>query len=414
MRQGPPSHLSRAQGCPHGVLGAEEPHAGANQTTKRHTKSSDGERQEMGGAPAHTEPGCGSRAQRSRGREGTPPHQGAELGEAEGVRVWPGDPRAGPRFQGSAESPGSQRLAAAGSCHQLQPPRLGQSRHRAGMLSPGPRCSSSSHLLPKARTLHSSTRQENAASSPARSHQKLVGIRARRPKGITEQGGEGATPGPLHSSGKGPAGSSRGHGGGEIRSSLRLPTPNPFATFRLPKAIGSGRRKGVPRAGDGALEAQPKVGGQGCAEPKPRTLQTLSIPHCSRLPPAQRWTHARRAAGPRGLRSGGDSPPRYEDRLPPASPLWQLLSWLSSAGNQDPSKQHIDGGGKASTRLLEASSAAAISGEGSRTEPDQPPGPPTLEPEVPVPELGTWGNGDMGQRDQGRFHGDGDREVVWR
>lgn len=126
------------------------------------------------------------------------------------------------------------------------------------------------------------------------------------PKGIAEQGGEGAIAGPLHSSGKGLAGCSRGHGGGGIRSRLRLPTPNPFATFRLPEAIGSGRRKGVPRAGAGASEAQPKVGGRGCAEPKLRRLQTLSIPHRSRLPPAQRWSHARRAAGPRRLRAGGD------------------------------------------------------------------------------------------------------------
>lgn len=207
-----------------------------------------------------------------------------------------------------------------------------------------------------------------------------------------EQGGEGAIPGPLCGSGKGLAGSSRGHRGSEIRSSLRLPTPNPFATFRLPKAIGSGRRKGVPRAGDGALEAQPKVGGWGCAEPKPRTLQTLSIPHRSRLPPAQRWTHARRAAGPRGLRSGGDRPPRYEDGLPPASPLWQLLSWLPSAGNQDPSKQHIYRGGKAAARLLGASSAAAVPREESGTEPDHTPSPPVPEPEMPLQELGTWGS----------------------
>lgn len=112
--------------------------------------------------------------------------------------------------------------------------------------------------------------------------------------------------GPLGSSGKGLAGCSRGHGSGGIRSCLRLPTPNPFATFRLPEAIGSGRRKGVPRAGAGASEAQPKVGGRGCAESKLRRLQTFSIPHRSRLPPAQRWSHARRAAGPRRLRAGGD------------------------------------------------------------------------------------------------------------
>lgn len=197
-------------------------------------------------------------------------------------------------------------------------------------------------------------------------------------------------PGPLRSSGKGPAGSSRGHGGGEIRSSLRLPTPNPFATFRLPKAIGSGRRKGVPRAGDGALEAQPKVGGRGCAEPKPRTLQTLSIPHRSRLPPAQRWTHARRAAGPRGLWSGGDGPPRYEDGLPPASPLWQLLSWLWSAGNQDP------GTSTEEAKPLPGSwePPPQRPSLGRRVGPSQvvPPVPPVPGPEMPLRELGTWGS----------------------
>lgn len=148
-----------------------------------------------------------------------------------------------------------------------------------------------------------------------------------KPRGLTEQGGEGSIPGPLGSSCEGPAGSSRGHGGGQIRRSLRLPTPNPFATFRLPEAIGSGQRKGVPRAGAGALEAQPKVGGRGCAEPKPRALQTSSIPHCSRLPPAQRWTHARRSGGPRGalLRSR---------RAPPGLPALAALSWLRKPGAQ--------------------------------------------------------------------------------
>lgn len=147
-----------------------------------------------------------------------------------------------------------------------------------------------------------------------------------RPKDITEQGGESAIPGPLRSSEEEPAGSSRGHGSGEmgeIRSSLRLPTPNPFATFRVPEAIGSGRRKGVPRAGAGASGAQPKVGGRGCAKPKRRALQTPSpSPRGSRLPPARCWTHARWAVPPRGLRSGGDGQPRSEDGLPQ---LWQLF-----------------------------------------------------------------------------------------
>lgn len=166
-------------------------------------------------------------------------------------------------------------------------------------------------------------------------------------KGITEQGGEGSIAGPPGSSGKGLAGCSRGHGSGGIRSCLRLPTPNPFATFRLPEAVGSGRRKGVPRAGAGASEAQPKVGGRGCAEPKLRRLQTLSIPHRSRLPPAQRWTHARRAAGPRRLRAGGDRESR--------SGTGSLRSGSSPLGSasRDPSSQHIPGGARASARLLE-------------------------------------------------------------
>lgn len=147
-----------------------------------------------------------------------------------------------------------------------------------------------------------------------------------RPKDIAEQGGDTAIPGPLCSSGKEPAGSPRGHRGGEmgeIRSSLWLPTPNPFATFRVPEAISSGRQKGVPRARAGASGAQPKVGGRGCAKPKRRVLQTLSpSPRGSRLPPARCWTHARRAVPPRGLQSGGDGQPRGKDGLPQ---LWQLF-----------------------------------------------------------------------------------------
>lgn len=224
-------------------------------------------------------------------------------------------------------------------------------------------------------------------------------LRGHLPKGITEQGEEGAIPGPLHSSGKGPAGCSRGHGGGGIGSCLRLPTPNPFATFRLPEAIGSGRRKGVPRAGAGASEAQPKVGGRGCAEPKLRRLQTLSIPHRSRLPPAQRWTHARRAAGPRRLRAGGDRESRSGDGLPPASPLWQLPSWLWKPGSQRTAHPWRR---QSRCPAPGASSTAAVPGEESETQPD---------PGVSLWELGTWDSRRDSGAGSGRCRGDGDREV---
>lgn len=51
-----------------------------------------------------------------------------------------------------------------------------------------------------------------------------------------------------------------------LLSPLWLPTPNPLATFRLPRGH---RRKGVPRAGAGAAGAQPEVGAGLCRAKAP-------------------------------------------------------------------------------------------------------------------------------------------------
>ncbi|XP_016159911.1 PREDICTED: uncharacterized protein LOC101810511 [Ficedula albicollis] len=278
----------------------------ANQTTKRCVKSSGGEWR-----------GDGERGDTSM------PRGCARVSQGEPCLVPAPTLRAALRAQRHRE-----RVLPAAAAPQLLPSCPAQD----GDVPTG--CRARDGAVPAAPTSCPSSKSGKRRLIPCLVRPAICWHRCQLPKGITERGGEGAIPGPLRSSGKGLAACWRGHGSGGIRSCLRLPTPNPFATFRLAEAIGSGRRKGVPRAGAGASEAQPKVGGRGCAEPKLRRLQTLSIPHRSRLPPAQRWSRARRAAGPRRLRAGGDRESRSGDGLPAASPLWQLRSGLCEPGSE--------------------------------------------------------------------------------
>lgn len=109
--------------------------------------------------------------------------------------------------------------------------------------------------------------------------------------------------------------------------------------------------------------------------------------------------------GPGGLRSGGDGPPRYEDRLPPAFPLWQLLSWLLSAGNQDPSTATEEAKPLPGSREPPPQRPSL----GGRVGPRQivPPIPAVMEPGLPLREPGTWGSR------RGSGAGPGPGTMLW-
>lgn len=62
-----------------------------------------------------------------------------------------------------------------------------------------------------------------------------------------------------------------------LLSPLWLPTPNPLATFRLPRGH---RRKGVPRAGAGAAGAQPEVGAGLCRAKAPPGAASAPLEPC--------------------------------------------------------------------------------------------------------------------------------------
>lgn len=79
----------------------------------------------------------------------------------------------------------------------------------------------------------------------------------------------------------------------------------------------------------------------------------------------------------------------------------------SFSGNQDPSKQHIYGGGKAAARLPGASSAAAVPREDSGTEPHRPLCPHHARArDVP---LGAGDMGQPGEQSWGQCQRDSDR-----
>lgn len=81
-------------------------------------------------------------------------------------------------------------------------------------------------------------------------------------------------------------------------------------------------------------------------------------------------------------------------------------SSASSSGNQDPSKQHIYGGGRAAARLPGASPAAAVPREDSGTEPHRPLCPHHARArDVP---LGAGDMGQPGEQSWGRCHRDSD------
>lgn len=345
-----------------------------------------------GDAPARTEPSCRSRALQSRGREGTPPHQGAVPGQAEGSLFGRETPGLAPHFQGSSLSPGSQRPAAARSYHQLQPRRLSRSQHRAGMLSPGWRSPGSSHLLPELRRTTAARGREippcpllGPTSNPSAS-----GPAAPKPSRSRE--GKEPPRGPSTAPGRGRLGPRVGTEAARSATLSGCQCQIHSPRFGSPRqsAPAGGREFPGPESEPWRLSPRWEAG----------DVLSQSPEHCRRSPSPTAAGSLLPSAGPMpgGLRGPGGSGREEKDRLAtrmgsPRPPR----SGSSSLGSQAletkiPAKSTSMEEAKPLPSSREPPPQWPSLREESGTEPDRTPGPPVPEPEMPLQKLGTRGS----------------------
>lgn len=180
-----------------------------------------------------------------------------------------------------------------------------------------------------------------------------------------------------------PSGSSCGHGGSEICSSLRLPTPNPFATFRLPEAIGSGGRRQLPGPEPAPWRLSPRWEAGDVPSQSPELCRHSPSPTAagSLLPSAGPMPGGLR--GPGGLRSGADRQGMGSPPQPPtlAAPLLALECWQPGSQQTAEEAKLLPGSWKPPPQCPSPGSHIA------------PLVPTTPEPEMSLHEPGTWGSG---------------------